>query len=219
MTKQVRKKTLDRFVVGTLREVAAFFGVTTGAIRKWRDEGCPGNTGGGWDLAAIAKWRTARVRADTDPEMRAARLRLAEAAARSRELENGRIERELIPRHVVDQRERERARAFASVVARITRDLLPRLEPKPTLAERQFLADAWLRQELLWLTSNKQDPPPDAMSDDELIEGREPAKVFHSENSLINYLLVTGRVQEQIDFRRSGILPKGVILREQQETI
>lgn len=205
--KRSHKKRSDVFTVPALRDVADFFDVSVAAVKKWRTEGAPGSTAAGWDLRALARWRVSRTRADQDPEMRAARLRLATAAAKSRELENARIEHELVPRDLMERRERERARFFTSILLRIPRDMLPRLEGKSTLLEKQDLADAWLNAEAKCFCSGWKNPDPRQMTDDQLIAANRPKQTFTDWHTLVNALNISGYLQE---FQKTGKLPEGV---------
>lgn len=53
----------QKFIVPTLAEVAAFFGVAPQTAKQWRSgpDGMPGDVGG-YDLAQIVKWRIERER-------------------------------------------------------------------------------------------------------------------------------------------------------------
>ena len=69
----------------TAAAVAAFFGVSTSAVRKWRSEGCPAPTAAGWDLGALVRWKLEREAArrrreqeqDPDRQLKTWRVRLA----------------------------------------------------------------------------------------------------------------------------------------------
>lgn len=58
-----RRKPKAEYIVGTIAEVAEFFGVGTSAVNAWRRDANPmPGTPGRFDLAEIAKWKDGRGR-------------------------------------------------------------------------------------------------------------------------------------------------------------
>lgn len=91
------------YVVATLVEVGEFFGVGIDAVNRWRMSGMPGDVGK-WDLGDIARWRQGQGR-DTNglsEEQKAADIRLKNASARAKELENEQTEGNLVDLRLVD---------------------------------------------------------------------------------------------------------------------
>jgi len=61
------KPAAGRWQAESLAEVAVFFGVSTATVKTWRQEQMPGEDAP-WDLAAISRWKIARLQARQGPQ-------------------------------------------------------------------------------------------------------------------------------------------------------
>jgi hypothetical protein len=98
-------KKSSRWVVSTLSDVGAFFGVHCDTPRTWRlgADPLPG-TPGKWDLSAIAQWRARRSeRSGLAEELRSTEIRLKTAMAVAKELANAQASGELLDRGDVER--------------------------------------------------------------------------------------------------------------------
>ena len=98
-------KKSSRWVVATLSDVGAFFGVHCDTPRTWRlgADPLPG-TPGKWDLSAIAQWRARRSeRSGLAEELRSTEIRLKTAQAVQKELANAQASGELLDRGDVER--------------------------------------------------------------------------------------------------------------------
>jgi len=84
------RKKAQSYVVSTVGEVAAFFGVSVAAVNKWKaeDNPMPGSPGK-YDLSAIARWKLTRTsrKAKLNDPMRDMEYRLKEITAKQKELD------------------------------------------------------------------------------------------------------------------------------------
>lgn len=64
-----KNENASRFVVGTLAEVADFFGLASQTVREWRggSNAMPGAEGK-WDLREITQWKIAKLNKHSGPE-------------------------------------------------------------------------------------------------------------------------------------------------------
>ena len=95
----------SRWVVSTLADVGAFFGVHCDTPRTWRlgADPLPG-TPGKWDLSVIAQWRARRSeRSGLAEELRSTEIRLKTAQAVQKELSNAQASGELLDRGDVER--------------------------------------------------------------------------------------------------------------------
>ena len=94
----------SRWVVSTLSDVGAFFGVHCDTPRTWRlgADPMPG-TPGKWDLSVIAQWRARRSeRSGLAEELRSTEIRLKTAQAVQKELANAQASGQLLDRADVE---------------------------------------------------------------------------------------------------------------------
>jgi len=137
MTTATKKS--GRWVVSTLSDVGAFFGVHCDTPRTWRlgADPLPGAPGK-WDLSAIAQWRARRSeRSGLAEELRSTEIRLKTAQAVQKELSNAQASGELLDRGDV-----ERWASIACVEFRCTVMSLPeRLATSAPPTLRGFVRD------------------------------------------------------------------------------
>lgn len=93
-----------RWTVGTLTEVAEFFGVATSTVKGWRAESPPmPGSDGAWPLDAIVRWRHAKiVGSDLATAQKQATLEATQLANDARRLELSKERGELLARDDVE---------------------------------------------------------------------------------------------------------------------
>lgn len=98
---------VDRFVVGTLAEVATFFGRALQTVKQWRTESPPmPGSPGAYDLAEVSRWVLAR-----------AERRSTEEVSEKRELEKQKLRLELQAKQLKLDTDRSRLVERDSVLA------------------------------------------------------------------------------------------------------
>ena len=120
-------KKSSRWVVATLADVGAFFGVHCDTPRTWRlgADPLPG-TPGKWDLSAIAVWRLRRAqKAGLAEELRSCEIRLKTAMSVAKELANEVAAGELLSRRDVELWASEAIIEFRSTVMSLPERLQP----------------------------------------------------------------------------------------------
>lgn len=98
----------DRLLIGSLK-LAEIMHVNVKSLPKWEARGCPKDSWGWWDIAAVIKWRTQTTGADkqgpsTEADKLDADVKLKRAKAALEELKLQGLTNEMMPVSLIEQR-------------------------------------------------------------------------------------------------------------------